>query len=167
MLLERHREAEMVQCALRGRPFDHPDAQITLLFSLPLPGLRPTDIDDPTPGPSSNSRRQAETTLRIIAGAQTLLAAGATRIDVARLAETARASVVTVRNHWQVVAEALDLIPDSETIIQPGKRPYTRAVLCVPHTEEDASPSEQSTDQADNKDWTFAKRDEGGACQRW
>jgi hypothetical protein len=152
MLLERHREAEMVQCALRGRPFDHPDAQITLLFSLPLPGLRPTDIDDPTPGPSSNSRRQAETTLRIIAGAQTLLAAGATHIDVARLAEAAQASVVTVRNHWQVVAEALDLIPDSETIIQPGKRPYTRAVLCVPHTEEDASPSEQSTDQADNKD---------------
>ena len=28
--------------ALRGRPFDHPDVQITLLFSLPLPGLPPT-----------------------------------------------------------------------------------------------------------------------------
>jgi hypothetical protein len=152
MLLERHREAEMGQCALRGRPLDHPDAQITLLFSLPLPGLRPTDIDDPTPGPGSNSRRQAETTLRIIAGAQTLLAAGATRIDAARLAEAAQASVVTVRNHWQTIAEALELLPDSETIIQPGKRPYTRAVLCVPHTEEDALPSEQSTDQADNKD---------------
>jgi hypothetical protein len=30
----------MYQAALRGRPLEHPDTQITILSSLPLPGLR-------------------------------------------------------------------------------------------------------------------------------
>jgi hypothetical protein len=32
-LLAQRREAELLQCALRGRPFDHPDVQITLLLA--------------------------------------------------------------------------------------------------------------------------------------
>jgi hypothetical protein len=43
-LIEAHREAEMEQAALRGRPLEHPEAQITILASLPLPGLPPTII---------------------------------------------------------------------------------------------------------------------------
>jgi hypothetical protein len=43
-LLEAHREAEMEQAALRGRPLEHPEAQITIFSSLPLPGLPPTII---------------------------------------------------------------------------------------------------------------------------
>lgn len=57
-LLEQQREAELLQCALRGRPFDHPDVQITLLFSLPVPGLAPTIISEAPQGPESNGGRE-------------------------------------------------------------------------------------------------------------
>ena len=43
-LLEQSRESELVQAALRGRPFDYPESQITLLFGLPLPSLPPTIV---------------------------------------------------------------------------------------------------------------------------
>jgi hypothetical protein len=51
-LLAQAREAELLQCALRGRPFDHPDVQITLLFGLPVPGLEPTIICEVPQGPA-------------------------------------------------------------------------------------------------------------------
>lgn len=150
-LLAQRREAEMVQCALRGRPFDYPDAQITLLFTLPLPGLQPSEIVVPTPGPDSNGGRQAATTLRLIAGAQALLAAGETRLSVQHLAQAAGASVVTVRAHWHTVAAALQLTPGEEHVQHRGKRIYTRAVLMAA-APDSASESRKSTDQAHNKD---------------
>ena len=146
-LLERQREAEMAQCALRGRPFDHPEVQISLLFSLPLPGLAPTIITDHTPSPTSNGGRQATAALRLIASAQRLLQSGYRSLNVEAIAHDAGASVVTVRTHWLTVAQALHLQCSSEYIQMPGKRTYQRSVL-IPTAQ--AAP--QSTDQADNKE---------------
>lgn len=106
--LERRRDSEMAQCALCGRPFDHPDAQITLLFSLPLPGPTPTTIVDPTPSPTSNGRRQAAAVLKLIA-TQVLLAGEHQRLAAIEIAQAARVSEVTTRAHWGTFAETLDL----------------------------------------------------------
>jgi hypothetical protein len=71
-LMETHREAEMEQAALRGRPLSHPEAQITILSSLPLPGLPPTIICAATCSPQSNAGRERATIDRLLAATQQL-----------------------------------------------------------------------------------------------
>nr|WP_255604286.1 hypothetical protein [Oscillochloris sp. ZM17-4] len=151
-LLERRREAELTQCALRGRPFDHPESQITLMFSMPLPGLPPTTISAPEPGPTSGGGRRQASIQQLIAAGQQLIAAGQQRITVDQLAKAAEVSVVTVRVHWQTVADALDMQTTQETMTTPGRRSYQRAVLTISGTPDSAAPTGKSTDQADNKD---------------
>jgi hypothetical protein len=56
-LLEARREGEMYQAALSGRPLDHPECQITILASLPIPGLLPTTILEASHSPASNAGR--------------------------------------------------------------------------------------------------------------
>jgi hypothetical protein len=150
-LLESRRESEMVQCALRGRPLDHPEAQITLLFGLPLPELQPTTIVEHAPTPTSNGGRQATAVLKLITAARTLLAVGQTRLAATELAEAAQISEVTARTHWQAVAQALGLRDEEERIPARGRaRTYRRRVL-VQATSEEATPT-TSTDQARNND---------------
>jgi hypothetical protein len=132
-LLEQRREAELLQCALRGRPFDHPEVQITLLFSLPIPGLPPTLIVVTPPGPASNGGREQACKATLCAAAQHLLATGIRVIDVALLAAAAQASVVTVRRHWRHVAARLHLtmVTRRRSVAMPrgGVRHYLRKVL--------------------------------------
>jgi hypothetical protein len=150
-LLESRREAEMLQCALRGRPLDHPEAKITLLFGLPLPGLGPTVIQEEAPTPTSNGGRQAAAVLKLIAAANALIAQGQTRLAATELAEAAQISEVTARTHWQAVAQALGLRDEEEQIQARGRaRTYRRRVL-VQQDVEMAVPT-NSTDQADNND---------------
>ena len=150
-LLDRRREAEMTQCALRGRPFDHPESQITLMFSLPLPALPPTTIIEPTPTPRSNGGRQAAAVLKLIAAAQTLMAAGQTRLAATELALAAQVSEVTARDHWSEIAARLGLREEEEQISARGRsRTYRRRVLVQPGETEHSSAT--CTDQADNKD---------------
>jgi hypothetical protein len=47
-LLEARREAVMGQAALGTQPLDNPECQITILASLPIPGLTPTTIAEAT-----------------------------------------------------------------------------------------------------------------------
>ncbi|EFO82123.1 hypothetical protein OSCT_0046 [Oscillochloris trichoides DG-6] len=151
-LLEHHREAEMEQCALRGRPFDHPESQITLMFSMPLPNLPPTQILIPESGPDSNSGRKAASLHKLIEVAQTLIAAGQTRISVDDLANAAKMSEVTVRVHWNDLAQAINMTRSYETIRPPGRRSYKRAILIMPEADSSAAESGESRDQAHNKD---------------
>src|SRR5829696_6940786 len=106
-LLEAHREAEMEQAALRGRPLEHPEAQITILASLPLPGLPPTIICAATSSPQSNSGRERATIDRLLATTQQLLDNGKRVLNAPALARAAGISVVTVRKHWDVLASRL------------------------------------------------------------
>lgn len=108
-LLEMRREAELVQAALRGRPFDHPEAQITLLFSLPLPGLPPTVIAEAAASPASNEGRTAAVQARLVTAAQEVLTSGEQVLTVPVLAAAAGMSVTTVREHWQTLARTLHL----------------------------------------------------------
>ncbi|NNJ12754.1 hypothetical protein EKD04_020725 [Chloroflexales bacterium ZM16-3] len=149
-LLESQREAEMVQCAMRGRPLDHPEVQITLLFGLPIPGLTPTEIREDTPSPTSNGGRQAAAVLKIIASAKVLLEMGQTRLAAIELAQAAEVSEVTVRTHWKVVAETLGLSDEEDATPSKRCRRYRRRVLVSTATERDTAG--ESTDQADNKD---------------
>jgi hypothetical protein len=150
-LVESRREAEMVQCALRGRPLDHPEAQITLLFGLPLPGLEPTVIWEEAPTPTSNGGRQATAILKLIAAAQTLLASGQTRLTAIELAQTAQVSEVTARGHWNEVATRLGLRQEEEQAPAHGRyRTYRRRVLVQANGERAAART--GTDQADNED---------------
>ncbi|HMQ30428.1 MAG TPA: hypothetical protein PKD53_06840 [Chloroflexaceae bacterium] len=132
-LLEQRREAELLQCALRGRPFDHPDVQITLLFSLPLPGLPPTVIVETTMSPTSNGGRERAGKARLCMAAQQLLAEGARVVEVGQLATAAQMSVVTARRHLAHVAARLHLriITRRRAVRMPrgGVRHYERTVL--------------------------------------
>ena len=131
-LLQARREAELLQAALRGRPFDHPDTQITLLFSLPLAGLPPTEILQDLPE-RSNAARAAAVAAQLIAAGRHLLEVGRGLLSVYDLARAACTSVTTVRVHWRVIATALRLRPLIERRIRPmprgGVRLYLRAVL--------------------------------------
>jgi hypothetical protein len=132
-LLEQRREAEMLQCALRGRPFDHADVQITLLFSLPLPGLPPTVIVEAATSPTSNGGRERTVKERLCSAAQQLLDQGARLIEVSQLAAAAQASVGTVRRHLAHIAARLRLrlLTRRRTTAMPrgGVRHYERQVL--------------------------------------
>jgi hypothetical protein len=132
-LLEQRREAELLQCALRGRPFDHPDVQIPLLFSLPLPGLPPTVIVEAPTSPASNGGRERAAKARLCAAAQRLLDGGARVIEVGELALAAQASIGTARRHLAHLAARLHLrlLTRRRTAAMPrgGTRHYERLVL--------------------------------------
>jgi hypothetical protein len=127
-LLKQRREAELLQCALRGRPFDHPDVHITLLFSLPVPGLPPTEILEAPHRPESNGGREVATRERLCAAAQQLLDRGVRVIDVALLAETAQTSVVATRKHWRHIATRLHLSMHTRRRAAPMPRGGARSV---------------------------------------
>ena len=164
-LLESRREHEMAQAALRGRPLDHPDTQITLLFGMPLPGLAPTIISEAPFAPTSNAGRQAAAQAALLAATQQLLDGGQRLVSVQDLATHAAVSVVTVRAHWQAIAARLHLrsFTQRRLVLLPsgGKRSYARAVLmrrgrAIPHVTPKRRPppasTPQGTDQAHNHD---------------
>ena len=132
-LLSQRREAELLQCALRGRPFDHPDTQITLLFGLPVPGLPPTIIVEAAQSAESNAGRAAAVKARLCAAAQQLLDLGVRVISVEQLTRAAMASVVTTRKHWLHIAARLRLraVRRRQLAAMPrgGQRSYERMVL--------------------------------------
>jgi hypothetical protein len=132
-LLEAHREAEMEQAALRGRPLEHPEAQITILSSLPLPGLPPTIICAATSSPQSNTGRERATIEGLLVTTQQLLDEGKRILDASMIARMANVSVVTVRKHWEVLASRLHLraVKQRATYLMPrgGQRIQLRAVL--------------------------------------
>jgi hypothetical protein len=132
-LLHAHREAEMEQAALRGRPLEHPEAQITILASLPLPGLPPTIICAATSSPRSNTGRERATIDRLLAATQQLLDDGKRVLDALIIARAADMSVVTVRKHWDVLASRLHLrvVKQRATYLMPrgGQRIQFHAVL--------------------------------------
>jgi hypothetical protein len=132
-LLHAHREAEMEQAALRGRPLEHPDAQISILANLPLPGLPPTIICAAASSPKSNTGRERATIDRLLVATQQLLDSGKRVLDASTIARSACVSVVTVRRHWEVLASRLHLrsVKQRATYLMPrgGQRVQTRAVL--------------------------------------
>ena len=132
-LLAQRREAELLQCALRGRPFDHQDTQITLLFGLPVPGLPPTVIVEAAQSEQSNAGRERAVKARLCAAAQQMLDGGVRVVDVQRLSEAAQASVATTRKHWLHVAARLGLraVRRWHRCAMPrgGQRSYERMVL--------------------------------------
>jgi hypothetical protein len=132
-LLQAHREAEMEQAALRGRPLSHPEAQITILSSLPLPGLPPTIICAAACSPQSNTGRERATIEGLLAATQQLLDDGKRVLDAPTIARAAGISVVTVRKHWEALASRLHLraVKQRATYRMPrgGQRIQLRAVL--------------------------------------
>jgi hypothetical protein len=132
-LLEQRREAEMAQAALRGRPFDHPEAQITLLFGLPLPQLPPTEVQSDLPSPKSNGGRFSEARQKLIEAAKALFATNKRVIDVEDLAKVTEQSVATIRKHMAAVANHLrvHLVKRQRWVKLPqgGQRSYSRVAL--------------------------------------
>lgn len=132
-LLESRRENEMVQAALRGRPLDHPDTQITLLLSMPLPGLTPTIISETPASPTSNAGRQSAARGALLAAAQQLFEGGHRLISVEDLVTHTGVGEVTVRAHWSAIAARLHLrsFTQRRMLQLPSgrKRSYARAVL--------------------------------------
>lgn len=171
-LLEQRREAELLQCALRGRPFDHPEVQITLMFSLPLPGLQPTVIAQATQSMASNSGRSEAAKARLCAAAQQLLDQGAKVLRVSTLTQLAGVSVNTTRKHWDHIGHTLGLrsVRRRHAVAMPrgGKRQYEYQALVrrgravpprsasiarglEPSREGERPPGAPMTDQACNK----------------
>lgn len=103
-LLENRREAEMVQCAMRGRPFDHPETQITLMFGMPLPGLQPTEIRYGIASPESNQGRHNQTMEKLIKAIQKLLDSGKRIISIDDIVRATDVSSGVVRKYWEYLA---------------------------------------------------------------
>jgi hypothetical protein len=162
-LLTSRREAEMLQCALRGRPLDHPEVQITLLFGLPLPGLEPTTVREDD-SPTSNVGRQAAARDTLAETALRLLNGGARVLGVDDLAAASGQSVVTIRKHMAAVAGRLRLrlVTQRRVVALPqgGQRTYERQVMMrrgrrappppAPCSDAGSEPI-GDTDQADNR----------------
>jgi hypothetical protein len=156
-LLENRREAEMVQCAMRGRPFDHPEAQITLMFGLPLPGLTPTIVREGEVSPESNVGRQEEVKVKLIEAARQILRAGKRSICIDDLAIASNTSDSTVRKYWGYVATSLRLRYGQQIrhdVLPPGgqQRIYRRMILIqrgriVPPQPEPAPKIEQPVEE--------------------
>jgi hypothetical protein len=156
-LLHSRREAEMTQAALRGRPWEYPDAQITILGSLPLPGLAPTTITLAPVLPSSNDERTRIALGRVIQAARQLLVAGQRVLDASSLASAAGVSVGTVRKHWTALASNLRLralkIRSRQGMPHGGQREHIRAVLvrrgrCAPADANDRTTSPTTSTSA-------------------
>jgi hypothetical protein len=132
-LLESRRECEMAQAALRGRPYEHPDAQITILGSLPLPGLLPAAITVAPVLPSSNDDRSRMALERLLNTARQLLNQALRVLDASVLAGASGLSVATVRKHWLTLASLLHLralkIRSRQRMPHGGLREHVRAVL--------------------------------------
>jgi hypothetical protein len=133
-LLENRREAEMVQCAMRGRPLDHPQAQITLIFGLPLPGLTPTVVRESAASPESNTGRQEAVRTKFIEAAQRMLSSGVRCFSISDLADEAHISEGAARRYWDEIAARFHLRHGYETrhnIVAPvgQQRSYRRMVL--------------------------------------
>jgi hypothetical protein len=132
-LLEQRREAEMAQAALRGRPFEHPEAQITLLFGLPLPQLPPTEVQSDMLSPKSNAARFDEAREKVLEAAKALFAANKHVIDVEDIENITQQSVPTIRKHMAAVASHLKvrLVKRKRWVKLPngGHRTYDRSVL--------------------------------------
>ncbi len=132
-LLAHRREAELVQAALRGRPLDHPEAQITLLFGLPLESLLPTEVQEGAVSAQSNAGRQEQARMRIAGAIKQLLADGKRVISVEDLAGVTGMSEVTIRRHLPYLAGRLRLrlIEQRRLVFLPkgGQRVYRRMVL--------------------------------------
>jgi hypothetical protein len=165
-LLEQQRESELVQAALRGRPFDHADVQITLLFGLPLDQLPPTIVEEEVASPQSNAGRFATARAVLAEAAQRMLDNGQRIIDVDDLAGATELSVVTVRKHMAAIAGRLKLRLVKRrrmvTLPQGGTRVYVRTVLLragrivQPQVQKKSIIQEpvccsDGTDQADNR----------------
>lgn len=165
-LLEQRRESELVQAALRGRPFDHPDAQITLLFGLPLPQLPPTQVVEAEGAATSNGGRAAAACAALAGAARELLDGGARVVGVEELARASGLSVVTIRKHLPAVAGRLGvrLVQQRRVVALPrgGQRAYERQVLIrrgrwapPPEGQATEAVAEEAiggTDHADNMD---------------
>jgi hypothetical protein len=158
-LLEQRREAELVQCALRGRPFDHPETQITLLFSLPLPDLPPTVIVEANQQATSNRNREQTLQARLCAATRQLLDQGVRAIDVKQLAAAAQASVVSVRRHWSYIARRLHLtmVTSRRAVRMPrgGVRFHRRMVL-IRRGRRVPPPADSISEPASDEDRTTA-----------
>ncbi|HET6262005.1 MAG TPA: hypothetical protein VFG99_07165, partial [Chloroflexia bacterium] len=157
-LLEQRREAELVQAALRGRPFDHPDAQITLLFGLPLQSLPPTSIREAQTSADSNTGRQERARAAMLATVQQALTEGKRVLSVEDVATASGLSVVTIRKHAPSVASCLGLRLVQQRRVLPlpqgGQRMYRRMVLLqrgrrVPLPESSRVPTTEQHDWSD------------------
>jgi hypothetical protein len=163
-LLHQQREAELLQAALRGRPFDHPDVRITLLFALPLPNLIPTTIvEDATVG--SNPVRRAVTLEALLDAGQRLLAEGHGVLNRDALARASGASSGTLREHWHALARALRLKPlihrqrrpmpnggarfyDQPVLVRRGRSvPVSKALDCDDPAQDDEATSSPTSDR--------------------
>lgn len=169
-LLAHRREAELVQAALRGRPLDHPEAQITLLIGLPLESLPPTEVQEGAVSSQSNAGRQEQARATIASTVEQLLADGKRVISVGDLASATGMSEVTIRRHLPYLAGrlCLRLVQQRRMVFLPrgGQRVYRRMVLVKrgrnappivalsPKKNMNGEEQSQTTDQAGNTTYT-------------
>ncbi len=132
-LLTHRREAELVRAALRGRPLDYLEAQITLLFGLPLESLPPTEVQEGAVSLKSNAGRQEQARMRIAGAIEQLLAEGKRVVSVDDLADATGMSEVMIRRHLPYLASRLylRLVQQRQLLFLPtgGQRVYRRMVL--------------------------------------
>ena len=106
-LIWQHRDAAVIQAVHRARLIRQTGRKVVIMFSRPIPGLKPTTIIRDYPDPTTKAaQRTQETKAKLIAAGQDLLA-DVRGFSVESLAMVAGCSVNTVRKYFAEVALTL------------------------------------------------------------
>ena len=125
-LIWQHRDAAVIQAIHRARLIRQTGRKVVIMFSRPIPGVKPTTLirDYPDPATKATQRTQ-ETKAKLITAAQDLLA-DVRGFSVESLAMVADCSVNTARKYFAEVALALGCkwldLPVRQTLARGGTR---------------------------------------------
>jgi DNA primase len=125
-LIWQHRDAPAVQAVHRSRIIRQTGRKVVVMFSRPIPGLKPTQVIKDYKVASNRHAQTKQDTIKRLVDAGKDLIADVGGFTVESLAALAEASVNTAKKYWQDVAVALDLnwfdVPVSQTLISGASR---------------------------------------------
>lgn len=108
-LIWQHRDAPAIQAVHRSRVIRQTGRTVVIMFSRPIPGLKPTQIvKDYKTASNRHAQTKQETIKRLVDAGQALIA-DVGGFTVESLAMVADASVNTAKKYWPDVTTALDM----------------------------------------------------------
>ena len=125
-LIWQHRDAAVIQAIHRARLIRQTGRKVVIMFSRPIPGVKPTTLIRDYPDPATKATQRTQETIgKLISSAQDLLT-DVLGFSVESLAMVADCSVNTARKYWVEVTQALNCrwfdLPVRQTLANGGTR---------------------------------------------
>jgi len=107
-LIWQHRDAAVIQAIHRARLIRQTGRKVVVMFSRPIPGVKPTTLIRDYPGPATKAANRSQETVTKLITAGAALLDDVCGFSVETLAMVAGCSVNTVRKYWVEVTQALN-----------------------------------------------------------